>query len=128
VGQIEEIRNGTDANKRMDSADRVNLAKRRIHNLENYNHNLANQIVSLLSSINNNIISLMGQIKDRDTQDDEEGKDKEEARLEDDSAKDNTTPNQDQELQRVQQLEAEENHMAYEVAQVMQELERKNED
>jgi len=57
---------------------------------------------SLLISINNNIISLMGWIKDRDTQDDEEGKDREETRLEDDSAKDNTTPNQDQEVQRVQ--------------------------
>ena len=85
-------------------------------------------MISLLNSINNNIISLTSWIKDRDTQEDEEGKDREEARLEDDSAKDNTTPNQDQEDQRAQQLEAEENQMAYEAAQLMQELERKNED
>ena len=42
VGQIEAIRNGTDANRRTDSADRLSLAERRIHNLENYNHNLVN--------------------------------------------------------------------------------------
>ena len=85
-------------------------------------------MISLLSSITNNIISLMGWIKDRDMQDDEEGKNREEARLEDDSAKDNTTPDQDQEVQRAQQLEAEENQLAYEATQVMQELERKNEE
>ena len=85
-------------------------------------------MISLLSSINNNIISLMGWIKDKDMQDDEEGKDREEARLEDDSAKDNTTPEQVQEDQKAQQMEVEENQMAYEAAQVMQELEQKNED
>ena len=110
-------------NRRMDPVDRLSLAERRIHNLENYNHNLANQMISLLNSINNNIISLTGWIKDRDMQEDQEGKDKEEARLDDDSTKDNTTPDQDQELQRAQQLEAEENQMAYKAAQVMQEME-----
>ena len=128
VGHIEETRNGTDACRRTDPADRLSLAEKRIHNLENYNHNLANEMISLLSSINNNIISLMGWIKDKDMQDDEEGKDREEARLEDDSAKDNTTPEQVQEDQKAQQMEVEENQMAYEAAQVMQELEQKNED
>ena len=85
-------------------------------------------MISLLSSINNNIISLMGWIKDWDMQDDENGKDKVEARYEDITVKDNTTQDQDQEAQRVQQKEVEENQLAYEVAQVMQELERKNED
>ena len=94
VGHIEETRNGKDANRRTDLADRLSLAERRIHNLENYNHNLANQMISLLSSINNNIISLTGWIKDRDKQEDEEGKDREEARLEDDTAKDNTSSKQ----------------------------------
>ena len=78
----------------MDPADRLNLAERRIHNLENYNHNLANQMITLLSSINNNIISLTGWIKDRDMQEDEEGKDKEEAKLGDNTAKDNTSSEQ----------------------------------
>ena len=96
MGHIEEIRNGTEANRRMDPANRLSLAERRIHNLENYNHNLANQMISLLNSINNNIISLTSWIKDRDTQEDEQGNDMEEARLEDDSTKDNTTLNQDQ--------------------------------
>ena len=67
MGHIEEIRNGTEANRRMDLADRLSLAERRIHNLENYNHNLVNQVISLLNSINNNIIYLTIWIKDRDT-------------------------------------------------------------
>ena len=91
LGHIEETRNGTDANRRTNLADRLSLVERRIHNLENYNHNLANQMITLLSSINNNIISLIGWIKDRGMQEDEEGKDREEAKLEDDTAKDITS-------------------------------------
>ena len=60
VGHFEDVRNGMDANRRLDSADRLSLAERRIHNLENYNHNLANQMICPLKSINNNIISLTG--------------------------------------------------------------------
>ena len=67
VGHFEDVRNGMDAKRSLDLADRLSLVERWIHNLENYNHNLVNQMISLLSSINNNIISLMGWIKDRDT-------------------------------------------------------------
>ena len=117
-----------ESNRKTDSVDKLSLAERRIQNLENYNHNLVNQMFSLLSSINNNIISLMGWIKDREMQEEEKGKDREEARTKENSAKDNTIPNQDQEDQRAQQLEAEENQLAFEAAQVMQELEQKNEE
>ena len=57
---------------------------------------------SLLSSINNNIISLTGWIKDKEMQDEEKGKDREEARKKEKSTKDNTIPDQDQEDQRAQ--------------------------
>ena len=42
MGHIEEMRNGTDANRRMDMADKLSQAERKIHYLENYNHNLVN--------------------------------------------------------------------------------------
>ena len=89
---IEATRIGIESNRKTDSANRLSLAERRIHNLENYNHNLANQMFSLLTSINNNIISLMGWIKDREMQDEEKGQDMEDARTKDDSAKGNTIP------------------------------------
>ena len=91
MGHIEGTRNGIDANKRTDLVDRLSLVERRIHNLENYNHNLVNQMISLLSSINNNIISFTGWIKDKEKQKDEQGKYTKEARLEDGTAKDNTS-------------------------------------
>ena len=55
---------------------------------------------------------------------DETGKDREEAK----TAKDDTLSIQDQVDQKAQQMEAEENQLAFEAAQVMQELERNNED
>ena len=95
MGQIEAIKNGTDANRSMDSANRLGLVERRINNLENYNHNLSNQMISLLSSINKNIMSLTDWIKDRGTQEEEEGKDREKARPKEDSAKVNIYTSQD---------------------------------
>ena len=125
---IEAIRIGKESNRKTESADRLSLAEKRIQNLENYNHKLANQMLSLLCSINDNITSLMSWIKDREGQEEEIGKDRVEARTKDNSAKDNTIPDQDQVNQKVQLLEEEENQLAFEVAQVMQELERKNEE
>ena len=108
----------------MGKANRLSLVEKRIQNLENYNHNLANQMLSLLCSINDNITSLTSQVKDREGQEDEIGKDSEEAK----SEKDNTFPILDQVDQKVQQMEVEENQLAFEATQVMQELERKTED
>ena len=59
-------------------------------------------MISMLSSINNNIMSLTGWIKDIGMQDEEEGKDREKARLEDNSVKDNINTGQDQKDQRAQ--------------------------
>ena len=58
------------------------MAKKRIQNLENYNHNLANQMISILNSINDNISSLTGMLKARGLLDENEEKDRERARME----------------------------------------------
>ena len=65
--------------------------------MENYNHNLSNQMISLLNSINDNILSLTGVLKDRGLLGDEDGKDRGKARSKDESAMDitYTCPNQD---------------------------------
>ena len=85
VSQLDKTKNKTGEESQGDQNNWETLMERRVKNIENYNHNLANQLFSLLSSINNNIISLTGWIKDREMQDKEKGKDREEARLEDDS-------------------------------------------
>ena len=95
VRHIEATRIGMESSRKTNLADRLSLVERRIQNLEDYNHNLVNHMFSLLSSINNNIISLTGWIKDREMKDEEKGKDREEARTKDDSAKHNTIPYQD---------------------------------
>ena len=69
-------------------------------------------MLSLLCSINDNITSLMSWVKDRDGQVEETGKDREEAK----TAKDNTLSVQDQVDQKAQQMEAEENQLAFEAA------------
>ena len=112
VRNIEATRTGVESNRKTGTADRLNLAKKRIQNLKNYNHNLANQMLSLLCSINDNITSLTSWVKDREGQEEEIGKDREEAK----SAKDNTFPDQDQMDQKAQQMEAEENQLAFEAA------------
>ena len=85
-------------------------------------------MISLLNLINDNILSLTSFLKDRALLGDEDGKDRGKARFEDEMATDITYTILDQEVHKMQQQEAEENRMAYEVAQVMQELEKKNED
>ena len=42
VRHIESTRKGMESNRKTGSADRLNLAEKRIQNLENYNHNLVN--------------------------------------------------------------------------------------
>ena len=58
VGQLEGTRKQTSHERMKDQEEIYSLAERRILNLENYNHNQANQMISLLNSINDNILSL----------------------------------------------------------------------
>ena len=64
VGQIEGTRNLTGLEKGKDQDERLSMVERIILNLENYNHNLSNQMISLLNLINENILSLTGWLKD----------------------------------------------------------------
>ena len=92
------------SNRKKGTTDRLSLVEKRIQNLENYNHNLANQMLSLLCSINDNITSLTSWVKDIEGQEEETGNDREAAK----SAKENILPDQDQMDQKVQQTEADE--------------------
>ena len=76
------------------------MAKKRILNLENYNHNLANQMISILNSINDNILSLAGVLKPRGLLDENEEKDGGRARMEEDVTTDITFSSLDQEVQK----------------------------
>ena len=66
------------------------MAERRIQNLENYNHNLANLMISILNSINDNILSLTEVLKDKGLLDENEEKDIGRARMEEDVTTDIT--------------------------------------
>lgn len=90
VCQLEGNKKKIDNENQEDQEDRDSLVERRIKNLENYNHNLANQMISLLNSINDNILSLSGDLKDRGMLAGEDGKDKGKARSDDDKATNST--------------------------------------
>ena len=94
--------------------DRLSLAKKRIQNLENYNHNLANQMISILNSINDNILSLTTMLKSRGLLDESEDKDRERARMEEDVMIEITFSSLDQEGQKIQEQMVEETHKIYE--------------
>ena len=66
------------------------MIERRVKNLENYNHNLASQMISLLSKINDNILSLLGELKDKGLLVGEEGQNRGKTRTDDDKATDST--------------------------------------
>lgn len=128
IGQMESNKKDADQDNQKDQEDRFNLAKRRIQNMENYNHNLVNQMISLLNSINDNILSLTGVLKARGLLDEDDEKDKGRARTDEDMATDITFTSMDQEVQKTHEKMTEETHKAYEAIQTMQELERKIEE
>ena len=80
VRHIEAMRIRMESNRKKGMVDRLSLAEKRIQNLENYNHNLVNHMLSLLSSINENITSLMSWVKYRGGQEEEIAKDREKAK------------------------------------------------
>ena len=99
---MERTKNLTGSEKGEDQDERLSLAKRRILNLENYNHNMSNQMISLLNSINDNVLSLTSLITDRSLLGNEEGKDRGKARSKDETTTDITYSCLDQEVHRTQ--------------------------
>ena len=128
IGQMESNKKDLGQENQKDQEDRFSLAKRRIQNLENYNHSLANQMISLLNSINDNILSSIGVLKVRGLLDEDGDKDRGRARTNEDVAIDITFASMDQDTQKTHEKMTEETHKAYEAAQTMQELEWKIEE
>ena len=86
IGQLESNRKESSLENQKDQEDQFNLAKKRILNLENYNHNMANQMISILNSINDKILSLTWVLKARGMLDENEEKDRGRERMEEDVA------------------------------------------
>lgn len=61
------------------------MVEKRIHNLETYNHSMANQMISIMNCLNENIITLTGKLKARGVVVENEENDKGEDRMEEDT-------------------------------------------
>ena len=94
--------------------------ERRVKNIENYNHNLANQMISLLASINDNILSLSGNLRERNQLVEEEDQNRDKDRIDDDKAMDNT---REQDFEKSHEYKAEEQQKCAEAAQTMLDME-----
>jgi hypothetical protein len=127
VSQIDNIKKKTGTESQEDQDNRESLMERRIKNLENYNHNLASQMISLLGIINDNILSLSGNLKERNMLVEEEGQNRDKARLDEDKAMDSTFTTLEQDLVKVQDQTTEEQHKITKAAQTMHEIEYKTE-
>lgn len=100
---MENNRKEPDPGSQKNKEDRISLSKQRILNLEQYNHNLVNQMISILNSINDNILFLTGMLKVKGLLDESEDKDRERARVEEDAVTKITFNNLDREAQKSQE-------------------------
>ena len=90
VTQLDKNKNKIGEESQGDQNSWETLMERRVKNIENYNHNLASQMISLLASINDNILSLSGKLKDRNQLEEGFNQNRDKVRLEDDKATDST--------------------------------------
>ena len=90
VSQMEKTKKKIGEENQGDWNSWETLMERRVKNIENYNHNLASQMISLLASINDNILSLSGNRIDRNQLEEEEDQNRDKDRLDEDKAKDST--------------------------------------
>ena len=121
VSQMEKTKKKIGEDSQGDRNSWETLMERRVKNIENYNHNLASQMISLLASINDNILSLSGNLIDRNQLEDEEDQNRDKDRLDEDKATDNTLV---QDLANVQDHKVEEKQKCAEAAQTMLEMEK----
>ncbi len=125
---MESIKNKTGNDSQEDQENRESLNERRLRNLENYNHNLASQMISLLTLMNYNIQSLTSKLKDRGLLVEEGGQNRYKAKSEDNKATINTLTSMDQGMEKVQDQMKKEQQKIIEAAQTMQEIEKITED
>lgn len=85
-------------------------------------------MISILTSINDNISSLTGMLKARGLLDENKEKDIERAIMQEDVTTDITFSNMDQDGQKKQEHMAKEINKAYKVVEMMQELKKKTDD
>ena len=121
VTQLDRTKNKTGEESQGNQNSWETLMERRVKNIENYNHNLASQMISLLASINDNILSLSGKLKDRNQLEEGFYQNRDKDRLEDDKATDSTM---EQDQVNAQDHKAEEQHECAEAAQTMLEMEK----
>ena len=72
----------------IDYGDRIRLVEKRMHNLETYNHTMDNQMISIMNSLNENIITIVSELKARGFVKENEEKEKVEDRMEEDTITD----------------------------------------
>ena len=121
VSQMEKTKKKIGDDSQGDRNSWETLMERRVKNIENYNHNTASQIISLLASINDNILSLSGNLIDRNQLEEEDDQNRDKVRLDEDKAEDSTL---EQDLANVQEHKAEEQQKCAEAAQTMLEMEK----
>jgi len=90
VSQMEKTKEKTGEENQGDQKSWETLMEKRVKNIENYNHKTASQIISLLALINDNILSLSGNIIDRNQLEEEDDQNRDKDRLDEDKAKDST--------------------------------------
>ena len=76
--------------------DQIKMVKDRMKNMENFNINMANQMLKILNFLNDYIVSLYGMLKAKEFVVDEEGNSIEEDRMEEDTITDIIQSHKDQ--------------------------------
>lgn len=127
VSQIDNIKKKIGTESQEDQDSREILMERRIKILENYNHNLASQMISLLGMINDNILFLSSNLKDENVLVEEEGQSRDKARSNEDKAMDSTFTTLEKDLVKVQDQTIEEQQKISKATQNMHEMENKTE-
>ena len=103
IGQLESNKKQLDQKNQKDQEDRFSLAEKRILDLENYNHNLENKMISIINSINDNILSLTGVLIARGMMGEDEDKDRGRVRTDEEVSTNITFTRMDQDAYKTQE-------------------------
>lgn len=90
MGHLESQGKKLEQGNPKDQGERIRLFEKRMQNLETFNHNMANQMLTILNSLNENIISLGDKLKSRGFIMEKDWKDNDEDKMEEDTIMDIT--------------------------------------
>lgn len=96
MGQLDSQGKKIEQRNPTDQGDRIRMVEKRMHNLETINHTMANQMLTIMKSLSENIVSLGGKMKARGLVVEKDGKDNEEDRMDEDTITDITQSHLDQ--------------------------------